>query len=81
MSNTVRRPRRRPRKTSVAWKTFWWLLRRTAAQASYEKLIGARAAPHVRDWFRTASAARLARYVATLHLAHPSTIQVRRFRG
>lgn len=81
MSNTVRVPRKRPREASCAWTTFGWLLRRTAAMASYQEAMHGMDPPTVRDWFRTRSATGVARYVAALHFAHPDSRFTRGFRG
>ncbi len=81
MSNTVRRPRKRPRAGSCAWKTFGWLLRRAVAVAAYEGAFLSPVPRDVRIWFGTASAALLARYVATVHVAHPHSRFTREFHG
>lgn len=60
MSNTVRRPRRRPRKGSCAWKTCGWLLRRVAVYAVYTDTPLAYDELAVRAWLCDLSARELA---------------------
>jgi hypothetical protein len=81
MSNTVRRPRQRPRRRSCEWKTFGWLLRRVAAIASYQEWTHGAEPTRARAWLCTARAATIARYVATLHGEHPESRCTRGFRG
>jgi hypothetical protein len=81
MSNTVRRPRKRPRAESCAWTTFGWLLRRTAAFATVQYSL---APPLERAWrvyLAESSAAHVAAFFARRVAAYPHLRFTGVFRG
>lgn len=81
MSNTVRRPRRRPRKDSCAWKSFGWLLIRASALALLTEHLGARDGPWLRQWLADSRAEYIKRFIARRHELNPRATITYTFRG
>ena len=81
MSNTVRRPRRRPREDSCAWVTLGWLLRRTAAFALVESSMPPQMHLAWRRYFAESSAEHVARFVERRLARYPHLRLARDFRG
>ena len=81
MSNTVRRPRRRPRVHSVSWRSFAWLLRRAAVYALYREDISSHEELAVRSWLRDLSARELRAVLDREAGSRARGYEVRWFRG
>ena len=71
MSNTIRQPRKRPRRTSVNFRSLWWLLAREAAWQILCKRQGYTLPPYTRQSFATARGCAVSRLAKRMLYYHP----------
>lgn len=72
MSNTIRRPRKRPRVRSCSFRTLGWLIRREAAYRIYRKCYVATPRAKLREWVCSVETTQLQRGVLVLLREDPT---------
>lgn len=74
MSNTIRRPRKRPRKRSSNFRSLWWLVRQEAAF----QILWGDVSLSIREQLRVSFGSLDGRYVARQVARHLRTFPARR---